>query len=102
MNQKDALQKVIYKARWVDGIKNAEIVTDESLAEEILKAGFALFPVIEEPDELRKLEPGMSRGPLIVLLKDGSIHRVGSGISATDDRFLTENFLPCMVLWGTE
>lgn len=102
MSQKEDLQKVIYQARWVDGIKNAEIVTDQGLTDAILNAGFRRFPVIETPEELRKLEPGMNRGPIICNMKTGQIDRVGTGICAMDDEWLIDHVLPCIVLWGTE
>ena len=36
----EQLTEVIRVARWVDGMKNAGVVTDKALAERIIEAGF--------------------------------------------------------------
>lgn len=38
----EKMTAVIYKARWVDGIKDGELVTDEAIAKAVLEAGFVI------------------------------------------------------------
>lgn len=49
MDEKEAVQilmDVLYKARWVDGIKNGSLLSDAELARAIRRAGF--FHIEEE------------------------------------------------------
>lgn len=41
MTELERLQKIIYRARWIDGIKDASMITDEALAKAVLEGGFA-------------------------------------------------------------
>lgn len=40
MTELERLQKIIYRARWIDGVKSGQICSDKALAESILAAGF--------------------------------------------------------------
>jgi hypothetical protein len=40
MSARDELAKVVYKARWVDGIKDVGLTTDSAIADAILAAGY--------------------------------------------------------------
>jgi hypothetical protein len=43
MTELERLQKIIYRARWIDGVKSGQICSDKMLAEAILDAGFTKF-----------------------------------------------------------
>ncbi len=55
MNARDELAEVIYKARWVDAVENAEMATDAKMAETILAAGWVKPRTITTVEELDAL-----------------------------------------------
>jgi hypothetical protein len=40
MTEQERLEKVLYKARWIDGVKDGNLASDKAIAEAILNAGF--------------------------------------------------------------
>lgn len=73
MKALDELAAVIYKARWVDGIKDASHISDAALAETIHAAGWRKPRTITTTDEVDAL-PNLS----IVATSQGdaeTIHR---------------------------
>ena len=55
MNARDELAEVIYKARWVDGIKDVTIAADAGIADAILAAGYSKTRTITTVEELDAL-----------------------------------------------
>ena len=58
MNARDELAEVIYKARWVDGIKDVTIAADAGIANAILAAGYSKPRTITTAEELDALPEG--------------------------------------------
>lgn len=40
MSERDELAGIVYKARWVDGIKDVNLMTDAAIADKIIAAGY--------------------------------------------------------------
>lgn len=58
MSAADELAAVVYKARWVDGIKDVNLMTDSALADAILAAGYRKPRTITTAEELDALAEG--------------------------------------------
>jgi len=58
MNAPDELAEVIYKARWVDGIKDVTVAADAGIANAILAAGYSKPRTITTVEELDALPYG--------------------------------------------
>ena len=58
MSGRDELAAVVYKARWVDGIKDVNLMTDSALADAILAAGYRKPRTITTAEELDALDNG--------------------------------------------
>jgi len=59
MNATDELAEVIYKARWVDGIKDVTVAADAGIANAILAAGYSKPRTITTAAELDALAEGV-------------------------------------------
>lgn len=42
MDDLERLTQLVYQARWVDAIKNADMATDKAIAQKIIDGGFSL------------------------------------------------------------
>lgn len=74
MTERGELEALIYRARWVDGIKDAAIISDQGLSEVILDDGYRKPRLIKTAAELDRL-------PLRSVVLDG----VGNPWKRADD-----------------
>lgn len=113
MTEQGELEALIYRARWVDGIKDSAIISDKGLAEVILAAGYRRPRVIETAEQLREaISTAFQNGVNLTVLsqnwrpwviwEDDDGHAHASSVPVEDDpeRFtLADVRLPVTVLW---